>query len=155
MIRYGILLCTLPLLLVSCITIVVSPTPTPIAELALPSITRPPATQPVASATRPIASTPSQSQTTTTECIAWREARTYVGKNTCVTGTVTRVFTDARSKVTFIDFSNERTAYMGFSPQLTWDASLVGKCVRIFGLITLYNDRPETVVNSREQIVLC
>ncbi len=148
-----VLVCALPFLLVSCITIVIAPTPTAETKAALPTYEL--QAQSTALPARAVTPTRAQLQTLTAECVAWREARAYVGKSNCVTGTVTRVFTDPRSQVTFIDFSSERTAYIGFSPRIIWDASWVGKCVKIFGAIVLYNDRPETVINSRDQVVLC
>ncbi|MBI3740900.1 MAG: hypothetical protein HY257_03975 [Chloroflexi bacterium] len=141
-------------LLVACITVVVAPTATPFPESTVTISTTISPKQPTTFSTRANTSPP-PTLVIASSCISWREARAHVGENICVTGIVTRVFTDPRSRVTFIDFSTERAAYTAFSPQIIWEASLVGKCVKIFGAIVLFNDQPETVINSKEQLMLC
>lgn len=93
-------------------------------------------------------------------CIPWPDARAHVGEDTCIMGRVTRVFTDPRSGVTFIDFSSDRTAYSGFSPKIRFGQELVGRCVQITGLVKLFKssrqpEHPETQIDDRSQVSFC
>jgi len=83
----------------------------------------------------------------------------HAGQTITVTGTVSDVFTDRRSGVTFIDMggaypNNAFTAVIfpqdaGRFPDMP---SLDGRTVKIAGLIRLYRDKPEIILRSPEQI---
>lgn len=126
----------------------------------------PPTSQPVVAPAPAFAPQPSQpvvapapafapQAASPSECITWQNAASVVGKNVCITGTVTRVFTDQKSGVTFIDFSSRDSDYTGFSPSIRWDSSLVGKCVKISGLVELYKGAPETIIKDKSQLATC
>jgi DNA/RNA endonuclease YhcR with UshA esterase domain len=83
----------------------------------------------------------------------------HAGQTITVTGTVSEVFTDRRSGVTFIDMggaypNNAFTAviFPEAADRFPDASSLDGRTVKIAGLVRLYRDKPEIILRSPKQI---
>lgn len=85
-------------------------------------------------------------------CISWTEARAHVGEETCVRGVVTSTYDSGHGF--FIDFTSERTAFYLVSFDYTWD-NMEGNCIVAYGLIEMYENRPEIIVRDPSQLSSC
>lgn len=92
--------------------------------------------------------------TAVSKCIAWDVASAHIGETTCVRGTVTNTFKDAKSNAFFIDFDDSHTSFYAISFRYVW-GNVIGRCVEISGRIAPYNGRPQIVVESRDQLTMC
>ena len=86
------------------------------------------------------------------ECIAWRWAADYVGRDQCVEGGVLRV--DKSEGAFLVIFGTEPDSFCGVSFDLDL-SDLADKCVRIVGTIETYKGRPAIIIESRDQILPC
>ncbi len=64
------------------------------------------------------------------------------------------VDTHATESAFFINYSQDRTAFYGVSFDLRWE-NLVGRCVRLRGVIETYRGRPEIIIRDRAQLEFC
>jgi len=93
-------------------------------------------------------------------CVDFRDAQSRVGRTTCVSGRIVRVFT-SRGGHTFLDFcanylacpfgtvifSSDREKFGNFG-------TLAGRQVEIRGTVTLYQGRAEIIIHDPQQIRL-
>lgn len=84
-------------------------------------------------------------------CVSWLEAHSYIGSYQCICGIVSGTYNDPNSSAFFINFGYDRTGYYAVSFNLTLQG-LDGRCIRICGTVETYNGRPQTIVNSPDQV---
>ena len=141
------------LFVVACNTATPAPLPT---YTPYPTFTRPAQTvaAPVAATMARVTQAPSSaaSSAQSASCIDWKEASANVNRTTCVRGVVSN--TNLSGTTFFIDFDNTRTSFYAVSFNYTWE-NLRGKCVEISGRISLYNGRPQIILDKQNQLSFC
>ena len=152
----GIMLVTI--LVVSCSSAAPAPLPTYTPQptyTPYPTFT-PPSSQsnvaPVAATMVRVTQAPSSAASTQASCIDWKDAPANINRTTCVRGVVSN--TNLSGTTFFIDFDNTRTSFYAVSFNYTWE-NLRGKCVEISGRISLYNGRPQIILDKQDQLKFC
>lgn len=145
------------LLVVSCNTATPAPLPTYTPQptyTPYPTFTRPAQTvaAPVAATMAKVTQAPANVASAQASCIDWKDAPANVNKTTCVRGIVSN--TNLSGTTFFIDFDNTRTSFYAVSFNYTWE-NLRGKCVEISGRISLYNGRPQIILDKQDQLKFC
>jgi len=138
------------------------PTATPLPATATPRPTtpRPSATRYLPSPTATPSPRPSPTPSATLNsaernpdgCLKYQFAGRYVGQQECVSGTVVGTY-DSGSAF-FINYSEDRSSFYGVSFDFRWE-NLVGRCVRLRGVIETYRGRPEIIIRDRAQLEFC
>lgn len=138
------------------------PTATPLPATAMPRPTtpRPSATRYLPSPTATPSPRPSPTPSATLNsaernpdgCLKYQFAGRYVGQQECVSGTVVGTY-DSGSAF-FINYSEDRGSFYGVSFDFRWE-NLVGRCVRLWGVIETYRGRPEIIIRDRAQLEFC
>ncbi len=102
-------------------------------------------------------SLPSISQSIS-QCIDFKEARSYIGETKCVKGKIDNVYTSAKGN-TFLNFCPDyRTCpfslviFASDSYKFSNPKQYQGKTVEITGLIKTYQGRAEIILNGPQQI---
>lgn len=85
-------------------------------------------------------------------CLKYQFAGSYIGQQECVSGIV--VDTYATESAFFINYSQDRTSFYGVSFDFRWE-NLVGRCVRLRGVIETYRGRPEIIIRDPAQLEFC
>jgi hypothetical protein len=92
------------------------------------------------------------------ECIPYTDAPKYVGKITCVRGTVVKVAA-GKSGVTYLDYcADYRTCpfvvviFASDLKQIGDVRQLAGREIEVSGKIKLYNERPEIILRDSGQL---
>ena len=105
-----------------------------------------------------IAAPSAQTNPAGSNCIDFHDAAAHTGETACVTGRVLRVYT-SRAGNTFLDFCSDYRSCPFTSVIFSSDAkkfgnlqSLSGRQVEIHGEITSYQNKPEIIIRSPEQI---
>lgn len=147
------------------------PTPTTTAPPTAQVISQVPSPlppEPTATATRTVAPTPGLPTATIAptaprltptvpwpQCLSNKEAPAHIGENTCVQATVYGV--NQTESAYFIDFDAGRSSFYAVSFTLTKDRLplVKGQCIRIRGRIDTYNDRPQLVIRTLDQVASC
>lgn len=62
--------------------------------------------------------------------------------------------TYATESAFFINYSQDRTSFYGVSFDFRWE-NLVGRCVRLRGVIETYRGRPEIIIRDPAQLEFC
>jgi hypothetical protein len=93
-------------------------------------------------------------------CVPYTEASSLVGKPSCVTGRVLKVFT-SKAGNTYLDFCEDYRSCPFSSVIFTQDrtkfgdlASLQGQLVEIRGLVSYYKERPQIIIRAPDQVRL-
>jgi len=92
------------------------------------------------------------------QCISFADARRYIGKAQCVTGTIFHI-KEGRNGVTFLDFCEDYevcpftvVAFAGDLRKLGDVRQLKGRSIQIQGRIEEYDGRAEIVLKNRQQL---
>ncbi len=91
--------------------------------------------------------------------VSWQEAANYAGQTVTVEGRIADTYRSA--KVIFLNFSPDRDEFKVVIFEDDWgkwpqspDELYYGKSVRVTGEVELYQDAPEVIVESPDQIEL-
>ena len=144
-------------LIVSCNTATPAPLPTYTPQptyTPYPTFTPPAQSIAVPVAATMVRVTPASSSAASSQasCIDWKDAPANVNKTTCVRGVVSN--TNLSGTTFFIDFDNTRASFYAVSFTYRWE-NLKGKCVEISGRISLYNGRPQIIIDKQNQLNFC
>jgi hypothetical protein len=88
----------------------------------------------------------------TPQCIEWSQAAEHMGETLCVRGTV--YSTNLTGNTFFIDFDRFQDSFYAVSFRYAWQ-ELKGKCVQITGKIAPYHNRPQIIIDRKEQLAYC
>lgn len=125
-----------------------TPAPSPAQSIATPTVTRPPASPPGPAPS----ATAISAERNPDGCLKYQFADRYIGQEECVSGTVVGTY-DSGSAF-FINYSEDRSSFYGVSFDFRWE-NLVGRCVRLRGVIETYRGRPEIIIRDRAQLEFC
>jgi len=123
-------------------------TPRPSATQHLPSLTATPSSRPSPTPSAMLNS----AERNPDGCLKYQFAGRYIGQQECVSGTVVEAY-DSGSAF-FINYSEDRTSFYGVSFDFRWE-NLVGRCVRLWGVIETYRGRPEIIIRDPAQLEFC
>jgi hypothetical protein len=127
-------------------------TPVATAEPSRPPATAEPAASIAPTGTKEPTATPAPVETEALPtCISWRDAGAYIGTSQCVCGVVTGTYDDPNSSAFFINFEPDRVGYYAISFEHTF-TGLEGRCVIVCGIVEDFRGRPQTIINSLDQI---
>lgn len=123
-------------------------TPRPSVTRYLPSLTATPSPRPSPTPS----ATLNSAERNPDGCLKYQFAGRYVGQQECISGTVVGTY-DSGSAF-FINYSEDRTSFYGVSFDFRWE-NLVGRCVRLRGVIETYRGRPEIIIRDPAQLEFC
>ena len=86
-------------------------------------------------------------------CIGWKEAGNHIGEYECIEGIVESIYNSGDAF--FINFTSDKASFYAISFDWAWDKSIIDRCIVVWGTISIYNGRPQVIIENEDDLEPC
>ncbi|MCJ7532050.1 MAG: hypothetical protein MUO64_13610 [Anaerolineales bacterium] len=86
-------------------------------------------------------------------CIGWKEAGNHIGEYQCIEGVVESIYNSGDAF--FINFTSSQASFYAVSFDWAWDKSIIDRCIVVWGTISIYNGRPQVIIENEDDLEPC